>query len=228
MYPRVIIFNGISLDGRMDSREGSGEVDMGLYYDLAGRFGAQAMLSGSATMLSGMANEYLPEVDTVSQTELYPNHVPYLVVVDSSGQIRNWNAIRSLPYWEEVVVLCSHATPADYLVYLEKIGVKCIITGEEHVDLREALEELNRRYGIGIVRVDSGGILNGVLLRAGLVDEVSVLIDATLVGGTTPRSFFVAPDLPPGEKSIPLRLTHLERLKENVIWLRYEVVKNYG
>ena len=226
MLPRVIIFNGVSLDGRMDSTDGSGEVDMGLYYDLAGRFGAQAMLSGSETMLSGMAKENLPEVDTVNQPELYPNHVPYLVVVDSRGQIWNWNAIRSLPYWKEVVVLCSHSTPADYLAYLKKIGVHHIVTGDEHVDLREALEELNRRFGIRTVRVDSGGILNGVLLRAGLIDEVSVLIDATLVGGTSPRSIFVAPDLEPGSKPIPLRLTHLEKLKENVVWLRYEVMKD--
>jgi 2,5-diamino-6-(ribosylamino)-4(3H)-pyrimidinone 5'-phosphate reductase len=226
MLPRVIIFNGVSLDGRMDSSEGCGEVDMGLYYDLAGRFGAQAMLSGSETMVSGMANENLSEVETVNQPELYPNHVPYLVVVDSRGQIRNWNAIRSLPYWKEVVVLCAEDSPADYLAYLKRIGVPHIVAGQGHVDLRQALEELNGRFGIQVVRVDSGGILNGILLRAGLVDEVSVLIDATLVGGTSPRSIFVAPDLLAGAKAIPLRLTHMERLKENVVWLRYEVVKS--
>lgn len=226
MYPRVTIFNGISLDGRMDSSDGNGEVDMELYYNLAGRFGAQAMLSGSATMLSGMASANLPEVDAVSQPELYPNHVPYLVVVDGQGQIRNWNAIRSLPFWKEVVVLCSHSTPVDYLEYLDRIGVEHIVAGNGHVDLRAALEELHRRYGIKGVRVDSGGILNGILLREGLVDEVSVLIDAVLVGGSSPRSIFVAPDLHPGEKTIPLSLTHMERLKENVVWLRYEVVKD--
>jgi 2,5-diamino-6-(ribosylamino)-4(3H)-pyrimidinone 5'-phosphate reductase len=54
-----------------------------------------------------------------------------------------------------------------------------IVAGDDHVDLRLTLEELNARYGVRIVRVDSGGTLNGVLLRAGLVDEVSALINPT-------------------------------------------------
>jgi len=36
------------------------------------------------------------------------------------------------------------------------------------------------------------GRLNGVLFRAGLVDEVSVLVNPCLVGGTSPRSIFRA------------------------------------
>jgi 2,5-diamino-6-(ribosylamino)-4(3H)-pyrimidinone 5'-phosphate reductase len=88
-----------------------------------------------------------------------------------------------------------------------------------------ALEELNARYGVRTVRVDSGGTLNGVLLRAGLVDEVSVLIGPCLVGGTTPRSIFRAPDLTSSEGVVELKLTHVEKLKGDVVWLRYEVVR---
>jgi 2,5-diamino-6-(ribosylamino)-4(3H)-pyrimidinone 5'-phosphate reductase len=65
----------------------------------------------------------------------------------------------------------------------------------------------------------------GVLLRAGLVDEVSVLVDPCLVGGTTPRSIFIAPDLTSAEGVIPLRLIHAENVKGDTVWLRYEVVR---
>jgi 2,5-diamino-6-(ribosylamino)-4(3H)-pyrimidinone 5'-phosphate reductase len=91
------------------------------------------------------------------------------------------------------------------------------------VDLRAALEELNRRHGVKVVRVDSGGTLNGVLLRAGLADEVSVLFNPCLVGGVTPRSFFRAEDLVSSEGVIPLRLLEVEKLKGDVVWLRYQV-----
>ncbi len=223
MLPRVIIFNGISLDGRMDF--GSGEVDMGLYYGLAARWNAGAMLSGSQTMLTGLPAESMPEVETFEPpAEYHPLASPYLVVVDSRGQIRNWNVIRSQPFWREVVALCSQSTPRNYLAYLDKRGITYILAGNERVDLRRALEELNTRFGITRVRVDSGGILNGVLLRAGLVDEVSVLIDPCLVGGTSPRSLFVAPDLTSEEAVTRLRLVHMEQVKENVVWLRYEVL----
>jgi 2,5-diamino-6-(ribosylamino)-4(3H)-pyrimidinone 5'-phosphate reductase len=87
------------------------------------------------------------------------------------------------------------------------------------------LEELNTRYGVKVVRVDSGGILNGVLLRAGLVDEVSVIVDPCLVGGTTPRSMFVAPDLTSAEGVLASRLIHVEPVRGDAVWLRYEVVK---
>ncbi len=87
------------------------------------------------------------------------------------------------------------------------------------------LEQLNERYGVRTVRVDSGGTLNGVLLRAGLVDEFSLLITPSLVGGTSPKSAFRAPDLTSVDGVIPLRLLQVEKLEGDHLWLRYEVVK---
>jgi len=225
--PKVILFSGVSLDGRIDF--GSGTIDMGLYYELASRWNADAMLSGSNTMLAADATGSAPEPDTyIPPTELHPLAVPRLVVVDSRGRIRNWNSLRSQPFWREVTVLCSHATPDEYLEYLERREIPFIIAGSDRVDLRAALEELNTRFGVQSVRVDSGGILNGVLLRAGLVDEVSVLIDPCIVGGTSPRTGFVAPDLTSPEGIIRLRLIHTEQVQENIVWLKYQVVRNNG
>ena len=124
------------------------------------------------------------------------------------------------------MMLCSHATPQDYLEYLNRRGVPYIIAGSDHVDLRATLEELNTRFGVQSVRVDSGGILNGTLLRAGLVDEVSILINHCLVGGTSPRTYFVAPDLTSPEGVTRLRLIHFEQVQENIVWLKYQVVRN--
>lgn len=223
MLPRVIQFNGMSLDGRMDWLTG----DMGLYYGLAAQWSAEAMLSGSETMLTAYASATeLPEEEATQPNEMNPLAVPYLVIVDSRGQIRTWRRIKHEPYWHNVVMLCSHNTPRESLEYARQCGVGCIAAGDDHVDLRAALEELNARYNIQTIRVDSGGRLNGALLRAGLVDEVSVLIHPRLVGGTSPSSIFVAPDLTEPEGSIPLKLIHLERLQDDIVWLRYQVIKN--
>jgi 2,5-diamino-6-(ribosylamino)-4(3H)-pyrimidinone 5'-phosphate reductase len=123
------------------------------------------------------------------------------------------------------VALCSRSTPSAHFEYLEQRHIDRIVAGDDHVDLRAALEELNVRYDVQVVRVDSGGTLNGVLLRAGLVDEVSVLIHPSLVGGTTPRSIFRAPDLASADGVIQLRLAHVEQLEGELVWLRYEVVR---
>jgi 2,5-diamino-6-(ribosylamino)-4(3H)-pyrimidinone 5'-phosphate reductase len=224
MLPRVILHNGVSLDGRMDWGMG----DIGLYYELAARWEADAMLSGSNTMLAAYPAEEVPEEDgeAFEPPERGPDDPrPLLVIVDSRGRFRHWQQIRKEPYWRDVIALCSDSTSKTYLSYLQERHIKYILAGDDHVDLRVALEELNTRYQVKVVRVDSGGILNGVLLRAGLVDEVSVLVDPCLVGGTTPSSIFVAPDLASAESVIPLRLIHVENVKGDTVWLCYEVVK---
>jgi len=198
---------------------------MGLYYSLAARWQADAMLSGSETMLTAYAGaEEISQEQAAGPREMNPLAVPFLVVVDSRGQIRTWRRICHEPYWQRVVMLCSRATPAEPVEYARRCGVECIVAGDERVDLSAALDELNARYGIKTVRVDSGGQLNGALLRAGLVDQVSVLIHPCLVGGTSPRSIFVAPDLT-SANAIPLKLTQVERLEGDLVWLQYEVIK---
>ena len=228
MLPRVILYNSVTVDGRMDWFAGEG--DMGLYYELAARWNADAMLSGSHTMLTAYSQQDTPEEEdsNLEAKELHPLHVPLLVIVDSRGQVRNWRQIQQEPYWRRAISLCSHSTPLSHLAYLQKRQVECIVAGDDRVDLQRALGELNLRYGVKVVRVDGGGALNGALLRAGLVDEVSVLVTPCLTGGTTPRSIFVAPDLTSSESVIPLRLIHLERLRGDVVWLRYEVIKRSG
>jgi 2,5-diamino-6-(ribosylamino)-4(3H)-pyrimidinone 5'-phosphate reductase len=225
MLPRVILHNGASLDGRMDWYTG----DVGLYYELAARWQADAMLTGSNTVLAAYAAQEMPEGDdkeAYEPPESGPDHPrPLLVIVDSRGRVRNWQRIRKEPYFRDAIALCSHSTPKTYLSYLQERHIEVILAGDDRVDLRLALEELNARHRVKVVRVDSGGILNGVLLRAGLVDEVSVIVDPCLVGGTTPRSIFTAPDLTSAEGVIPLKLIQVENVKGDTVWLRYEVIK---
>jgi len=223
MPPHVVLHIGVSLDGRLDWYAG----DEGLYYELAGRFMVDAMLSGSNTILTAYAGQQ--PFDENAAREPAPSDTAderqWLAVVDGKGQIRNWHVIRQEPYWRDVIVLCSQATPQEYLDYLTSRRIEHIVAGEERVDLRAALEELGAHYGIRRVRVDSGGTLSGVLLREGLVDEVSVLVNPALVGGTSARSMFVAPDLTSAEGVIRLRLLDVERLRGDVVWLHYQVVR---
>jgi 2,5-diamino-6-(ribosylamino)-4(3H)-pyrimidinone 5'-phosphate reductase len=223
MLPRVVMFNEISVDGRIDGFS----VDMGRYYGLAARWEADAMLSGSNTLLNAYGPEELLEEDGSAFEP--PSRDPedtrqLLVVADSRGRLRSWHLLRKEPYWRDVIALCSRSTPQSALDYLHTRHVETIVTGAEKVDLRAALEELNARHGVELVRVDSGGTLNGALLRAGLVSEVSVLINPCLVGGATPGSIFRATDPAAPGDVIPLRLIHLEKVSDDAVWLRYEVV----
>lgn len=231
MLPRVILHNAVSLDGRINGFP----IDLNQYYELTATWNEDATLAGSQTFLSAESEAPPEDESAFLPPEVDPNdHRPLLVIPDSRGRIRTWHYLRSLPYWRHFVALCSENTPKDYLNYLKERHLDCIIAGEDRVNLREALEELNLRYGVKVVRVDAGGTLNGLLLRQRLVNEVSLLIYPSLVGGETPSSIFRAQDLPAltsaqiaagtvSEGAISLRLIETERLKGDIMWLRYEV-----
>ena len=219
MLPRIVLHNAVSLDGRIDHFT----PDVGLFYELAARWGEGATLAGSDTLLAAPGGADADGDDApVPPAPAAGDTRPLLVVPDSRGRVRCWRALLGAGYWRGGVALCTRATPEAHLDYLERSGVDRIAAGEERVDLRAALDELAARYDVTLVRVDSGGTLNGVLLRAGLVNEVSLLVHPTLVGGVSPRSVFRAPDLATGASAIPLRLTHVERLRDDLVWLRYE------
>jgi 2,5-diamino-6-(ribosylamino)-4(3H)-pyrimidinone 5'-phosphate reductase len=219
MLPRVIIHNAVSADGRIDWFE----ADLEAFYGLAGRWHEDCALVGSGTVLAA------PESSKRDRKPLVPHVIdpsdtrPLLAIVDSRGRVRCWKTWLAMPYWRGGVAICSDSTPDDYLQYLAEVGVDCIVAGQDKVNMRTALEELNERYGVRTVRVDSGGILNGVLLRAGLVTEVSILVHPALVGGTSQHSMFCAPDLASSEGVTPLTLVSAETIGDGLVWLHYKV-----
>lgn len=221
MLPYLFIHNEMSLDGRLDWMTD----DQGLYYETIGRFEVDAMLSGSNTILDA---DWEPQasVDGYAFEPAAKNFADprqLLVVVDSRGRIENWGVIRNQPYWRDVVVLCSLSTPQGYIDHLKDDQVDFIVAGEERVNLRAALTQLRDQYRVESIRVDSGGVLNGALLRAGLVDEIAVIVNPCLTGGISPRSLYVAEDLTSREGVIPLALKKSEVLRDGYLFLRYEI-----
>lgn len=216
MKPKVVIHNAVSIDGRIDGFP----PDIGLFYELASRWAEDATLAGADTMIAAeaMAGDEPPGSgggDSVRR--------PLLAVVDSRGRVRSWSLWRGAGLWGRMVSLCSDTTPEDHLAYLQAERVDPLVVGGGRVDLGRALEQLADRFGVRTVRVDSGGTLNGALLRAGLVDEVSLLVHPYLVGGTSPRSPYRAEDLRPGADAVPARLSSVEQVADGLVWLRYEV-----
>lgn len=221
MLPKVVIFNAVSLDGRIDNFA----ADIGLFYGLVGRWKEDATLVGSGTALNAPGD--IPEETDADIAEAAAaaksDDGTILVISDSRGQLKTWHHWRKLPYWKRYVSLCSKTTPREHLEYLRKRNIDCIIAGDDRIDYKTALEELNARYGVQTVRVDSGGTLNGILLRAGLVDELSLLIHPALVGDISRKTFFRDHGLTPDDKPLQLELIHSETLNNNIIWLIYKV-----
>lgn len=221
MKPHVLIHNAVSVDGRIDWFKANIEK----FYDLTSNWDEDATLTGSETLLAAYENmEGTDAVEKVEEKD--PNDArPLLIVVDSRGRLRVWHQLRREPYWRDAIALISQSTPPEYVDYLHKEKVEYITTGLQRVDMRLALEEVNKKYGIKHVRVDSGGTLNGVLLREGLVDEVSLLVHPCLVGGMSAKSIYRAQDLESAAGVINLLLVKVNVVEKEYVWMHYEVVR---
>jgi 2,5-diamino-6-(ribosylamino)-4(3H)-pyrimidinone 5'-phosphate reductase len=90
------------------------------------------------------------------------------------------------------------------------------------VDLGGALRLLAQRHQVGTVRADAGGALNGALLRAGLADQLSIVIAPYLAAAATagPVRLVTEPGCP---DAVAPELAAVERLRQGHVWLRYDV-----
>jgi len=223
---------------------GLGDVDLGVFYGLCERAGwhEDVALTGSATITAGVQTFLGVDPSTAdgggdsakapaaaATVEDTPDDKrSMLVIVDTRGTVKCWSLLRTMPYWRSrmVRVATAAATPQEHLEYLRKGAphVDVLTVGSTdasgHADLRELLVALKQRYGAKVVRVDSGGVLIGELLRAGLVDELSVVVYPVLSGAT--GKTLLAGALPSPTK---VALISSEQLAEGIVWLRYSITQ---
>ena len=120
---------------------------------------------------------------------------------------------------DHVVALLSERVSDEYLAFLRERGVSYLLCGARDVDLPLALERIGERFGVRTLLLEGGGRINGGLLRAGLIDEISVLVVPIADGRPG------APALFDDDGATPRRLAleAVERREGGVLWLRYRV-----
>ena len=164
MLPKVIIFDNISLDGRIDGFD----IDNELYYNVANGWSLDSVLMSNNALLkkfqSKHGNENKVTDYNVDGIDGVDNRL-LLVVPDNQGKIRIWDEILKTDFFRDILVLCSRFTSQEYLDFLEERYIKYMIIGYDEINLGTALEELNTQFGVKNLRVESGGKLNGLLLR---------------------------------------------------------------
>jgi riboflavin biosynthesis pyrimidine reductase len=184
---------------------------------LCGRVTMEQHFAAGARPAAELAREHegAPREDFVAPGE----HDSFALVVDPRGRL----------LWESgdldgdhLVAILTERVSDDYLALLRARGVSYLLAGHDEVDLPLALEKVGARFGVGTLMLEGGGGVNGAMLRAGLVDEVSLLVAPVADGRVgVPTLFDVA-----GEGSAPRRLAleGVERRADDVLWLRYRVV----
>ena len=125
---------------------------------------------------------------------------------------------------DPILVILSEEVPDSHLAGLRRDGVSYVFAGRDKIDLAAALETLNRELGLTRILLEGGGGANGALLRAGLVDEISLAISPVVDGSTGGPIVFNSgeDDLGPApiERMTLVRHTILDG---GVVWLRYRL-----
>ena len=145
----------------------------------------------------------------------------YAVSVDTRGKLR-W--ARNDISGDHLICVVSERAPMDYLHMLRRKGVSYIVAGKTSVDLPEAVSLLRSSFGIERLLLEGGGHINGGFLEAGLVDEVSLLLAPGIDGRHDIAAVFDGFG-PSRRKAVPLRLKSLEKRRNGILWIRYEVKK---
>lgn len=158
-----------------------------------------------------------------------PNRPPFLhsVVIDSKPWMTLLDVQRTLVQVKHLYVVTSNAThPAFELE--GNVPNLTIIHYPGRIDFSDLFVRLKQEYGIGRVTIQSGGTLNAVLVRAGLIDHVLLVVAPLLVGGKDTPSLIDGVSLQCEQDLCglkALRLTRCQTLEDSYVRLEYDVIQ---
>lgn len=233
MRPKIICHMISSIDGRLQPSRWTSPVD-GIspdlkstqYEDIATRINADGWMVGRVTM-QGYAKGHPTQVDVptgdLRTTFVAPgDHRTFAVAIDPEGKLEYG---RNRIGQEHIVAVIGLQVSDNYLARLRNDGVSYLFAGADGHDLANAMGELGAAFGIETILLEGGGVLNGVFLKAALIDEISVLVYPGIDGLAGISSIFEyhgkADELP--AKGQRLRHTATETLDGGTVWLRYTV-----
>jgi riboflavin biosynthesis pyrimidine reductase len=124
---------------------------------------------------------------------------------------------------DHVVVVLGPGVPDAHLAELASDGVSYVVASDQQMEPRPLLELLGRELGIKRLLLEGGGNVNGSMLAAGVVDELSLLDAPSLDGALGVTGVFEVPAATGLKGRARLRLASCETLPHGVVHLRYTV-----
>lgn len=236
MKPKVICHMMSSVDGRLVADrftppfDGTEQDKMyEPYWEMEKEMGIGAWMIGNNTI----------QVDNQVEIFDYQNHAPAkefkthkgkletpktCIIFDSKGKIiypeDNING-------DNVIAILGETVSDEYLSHLREKEISYLFAGKDGYDLNKALETLNVEFGYSELLLDGGGTLNGQFLKAGLLDELSLLIYPGVDGLSGVSSIIEykgeADEQP--AKGQALELLSVKELRDGIVWLRYKFHK---
>ena len=175
-----------------------------IYYAINRKYmkeGAFGFICGRITMQESFAGDFYPDLSAYAEVKERSDFIPeglggfYAVSFDTRGSL-GWRSRKIAdpdgdPGYDraEIVEVLSEAADGRYLAYLRSLGIPYIFAGESEIDVRLALTKLKSLLSCETLVLEGGSIINGAFLRAGAVDEISLVVSPTVAGASSAPLF---------------------------------------
>jgi riboflavin biosynthesis pyrimidine reductase len=227
MKPHVICLMASSVDGRtLHSRWRPKGTAADLFEQVHDELAGDAWLVGRVTGQEFAKGKPYP----ASTKETFPRQPwfarrdakGYGVVLDAQGKI-GWG--RSDIGGDPIIVVLSKAVSDAHLAGLRGEGVSYVFAGKSQIDLALTLDILKRELGVKRLLLEGGGGANGAFLRAGLVDELNLILCPAVDGAKGAPSVFDSTEAE-ADRRAPVTAMTLESsraLEGGAMLLRYRI-----
>lgn len=225
--PTVVVHMATSLDGRIQTRRWGGAGVGDLYEMVHAGLGGDAWMCGRITMQGYTRGSAADDRDATAVPRR--DHIArrdasgYAIALDARG-VLHWGGRNSIDD-DHIVVVLSETVSDQHLNALRAAGLSYIFGGAGEIDFARVLRSLKREFGIDRLLVEGGGGINGSLLAAGLVDEISLLLAPAVDGGRgIPALFdYGAAGDPPPAPGARVSLRGCDPKSGGVVHLLYDV-----
>lgn len=221
MRPYVILNAAMTLDGKIATSSGSSNIsgakDLERVHEL--RKDCDGIMVGIGTVLADD-----PRL-TVHKIDAKPSDNPVRIVVDSKcrtpadARITNGDSKTIIAMANEYK---DEFKASDKYEILKSKGVKFFFSGDVQVDLKMLMIYLHEE-GIDKLMLEGGSTLNFSMIKAGLIDEISICVAPMVVGGVNAKTFFDGEGFNIMDESVKLKLIDYYRLDKDFI-LNYKVL----
>lgn len=146
------------------------------------------------------------------------NAESFAIAIDAAGKLR-WKT-NELSGDHIIEVLTEQVSDA-YLNYLQKKKVSYIFAGKKELDFKKALEQLSQLFNIKTLMLEGGGLINGSLLNAGLIDELSILI-VPVADSSPSHTTFEMGDYVQKQTASLFEMKRVKKMEHGVLWIKYQ------
>lgn len=207
--PHVFLSAAISVDGKIATKTGdsnlSSKIDKIRVHKLRSK--VDAILIGQNT---------LRRDDPILSVRYAKGKNPIRIILDSRGKISSKSKIIKTCNKIPTILAVSKNISNKNLQRLKKYPLEIIVTGENKVNLKQLLKQLEKRK-IKKLLLEGGGTVNWEFIKQGLFDEIIVTVTPFLIGGTKSISLVQGLGFSKISKSTKLKLKKIKQQKNELV-----------